>query len=681
MVAPRWILIASGIAIFTCSGLLNGQTGQDPASASSTDAQAAEPQKFAEPDCPFFGPDRERYFTDALRRESGMPPVRRLSSSTEAVRGMMGYVPGGSRTYNFDQAHIAGSIDSYIAADFQSNGITPAPKTTDWEFVRRVTLDLTGRVPTPERVLAFVADTAPDKRAQLIEELLAKPEWVDKWTMYFGDLYQNTSNKPSTALNRFPQGRNALYAWIKDSLSKGKPYNQMATELISASTTNTYDDGPSNFLVGSIVTMGPTQDIMDQMTASTFDTFLGMTHVNCVLCHNGRGHLDAINLWGTQTTRYQAWQLASFLSRTSTARTAVDPSNNNIYYWSLLNNQKNFTTDYTLNTLTGNRPARVAPAGCKAGQPCYTVPPQYVFNGSSPKPGEDYRVALARNITGDTQFARAAVNYLWAYFFGRGIVDPPDTFDPARLDPDNPPPAPWTLQPSNARLLNALTQHFIDSNFNVKALMREIVNSETYQLSSRYPGQWNAAWEPYFARKFVRRLWGEEIIDGVAQTSGSFPCATQASGVCTVPGYTVTGWTDLNMGRPSYTMQFPDVFNTEGTTNAFLDSFLRGNRDDQPRRSDGSILQALNLMNASLIENKLALTGATASPMIQSVVAMNNTDAVNRLFLTILSRYPTASEMTTAMGSLPTATGTARNSAIQDLAWSLYNKVDFVFNY
>jgi hypothetical protein len=499
--------------------------------------------------------------------------------------------------------------------------------------------------------------------------------------MYFGDLYLNTSNRPSTSLNRFPSGRNAFYQWIKDSLTKGKPYNQMATELIAASTDNTYNDGPSNFLVGSVVTMGPTQDIMDQMASSTFDTFLGMTHVNCLLCHNGRGHLDSINLWATNTTRYQAWQLASYMSRTSTARTPVDPSNNNIYYWSLLNNQRNFTTDYTLNTLTGNRPARVAPNGCKAGQPCYTVPPQYILNGTSPKPGEDYRAALARSITGDVQFARATVNYLWAYFFGRGIVDPPNTFDPARLDPDNPPPDPWTLQPSNARLLNALAQHLIDSNFNLKALMREIVNSDTYQLSSRYPGQWSAAWEPYFARKYVRRLWGEEIIDGVVQSTGSYPCATITSGACSVPGYTVTGWTELNMGRPSFAMRFPDVIGTEGTTNAFLDSFMRGNRDDQPRRSDGSILQALNLMNASLIESKFALTGATASPLMVASVALNNTDAVNKLFLTILSRYPSAAEMSTAVGSLPTATGTARNNAIQDLAWSLYNKVDFVFNY
>jgi hypothetical protein len=128
-------------------------------------------------------------------------------------------------------------------------------------------------------------------------------------------------------------------------------------------------------------------------------------------------------------------------------------------------------------------------------------------------------------------------------------------------------------------------------------------------------------------------------------------------------------------------MQFPDVVNTNGPTNGFLDNFLRGNRDDRPRRSDGSILQALSLMNAGLIEGKLALAGATPSALVVSSTALNNTDAVNKLFLTILSRYPSAAEMTTALGSLPTANGAARNSAIQDLAWSLYNKVDFVFNY
>jgi hypothetical protein len=134
------------------------------------------------------------------------------------------------------------------------------------------------------------------------------------------------------------------------------------------------------------------------------------------------------------------------------------------------------------------------------------------------------------------------------------------------------------------------------------------------------------------------------------------------------------------MPKLTYAMQFPDVVNVEGTTDAFLDSFLRGNRDDQPRKSEGSILQALNLMNSSIIENRLAITGASASQLMQQVLAMNNTDAVNRLFLTILSRYPSDDEKSKALASLPAATA-ARNLAMQDLAWSLYNKVDFVFNY
>jgi len=113
----------------------------------------------------------------------------------------------------------------------------------------------------------------------------------------------------------------------------------------------------------------------------------------------------------------------------------------------------------------------------------------------------------------------------------------------------------------------------------------------------------------------------------------------------------------------------------------FLDSFLRGNRDDQPRRQDGSILQALNLMNNPFVESHVGYTGANASQLVAGLINKGNTEAVNTLYLNILSRYPSTAEMSTAMASLPTANGTARNQAIQDLAWSLYNKVDFVFNY
>ena len=658
MFKPGWAPFAGGLAVLAFAGIL---TGQQPAEAVIDSEQLAA----AHPDCEFFGPNRERFLNSGLN-QSGMR-LRNLSVTTSQVARMLATVPGGSRTYAFDQDHAAGSIDSYIFADFKKNKITPAAPTTDWEFIRRVTLDLTGRIPAPDRVLSFVADTSTDKRTQLIDELLAKPEWVDKWTMYFGDLYHNTDSRPSTGLRRYPDGRNAFYKYIYDSLAANKPYNRMATEMITARTGNSYEDGASNFILNGFMSGGPAQDSMDLMSSAVFETFMGMAHVNCLMCHNGRGHVDTLSLWAANVTRYQAWQLASFFSRTNAATVRVDPAAANPYYWSILENRP---TDYALNTTTGNRPARVAPSGCRAGQACYYVPPQYILNGDTPKAGEDYRTALARNITSDFQFARATVNYLWAYFFGRGIVDPPETFDPSRLDPDNPPPAPWTLQPSNAALLNALAQHFVASGYDLQALMREITSSDTYQLSSRYEGEWNVAWEPYFARKFVRRLWGEEIHDAVAQSSATFP------------SYELVGFTDKGFPKVSYAMQLPDVAGNrinDGNAANLLDAFIRGNRDDQPRKSEGSILQAMNLMNNPFILNRTHATGTVSSLLVNLNQVRENSDLVNILYLHILSRYPTPEEMAKSR-SLP-ASGAARTAAIGDLVWSLYNKVDFIFNY
>jgi hypothetical protein len=661
---PSRVLALSGVVVLILSGFAISRADESPAPSDPTDQLPV-----AHAECVFFQGEPEQYMDRSVRlRSRASAGNYRLSAATEEVSRMLSYVPPDSRTFSFSQEQQTGSIDSYIFAALTAKGITAAPKTTDWEFIRRVTLDLTGRIPAPDRVLAFVADTTPNKRANLANELLAKPEWVDKWTMFYGDLFQNTAVKASSGLNRYPQGRNGFYQWIRDSLTNNKPYNQMAAELINAPAgASSYDDGRVNFLVGGVVTGGPNQDIIDQMTANVFDTFLGITHVNCLLCHNGRGHLDQLSLWGSQTTRYQAWQLASFLSRTQASSTAITVGTSNQRYWALADNV-NFKVDYTLNTTTGNRPPRVAPTGCKAGQPCYYVPPQYIFNGSTPQAAEPYRAALARNITGDFQFARAAVNYLWAYFFGQGMVDPADTFDPLRLDPENPPPAPWSLQPTNATLLNALAQHFIDGGYNLKSLMSEIVNSDTYQLSSRYPGQWDSTWQPYFARKYVRRLWAEEVHDAITQSSGLLPT------------YTVTGFTDLGFAQPHYAMQLPDatVNVNDGNANLLLTNFLRGNRDDQPRKQDGSILQSLTLMNNQFVEARLMATGTNAAPLIKNNLMLPDGDLINTLYLNILSRLPSSDELTKAKAALG---GSNRTQAVQDLVWSLYNKVDFVFNY
>ena len=655
MLGKRSIAIFCGVAACTMVGL---RAFDDDANV----VQHAE--------CTFFGPDHDKFVRastqEAMRHglKTGSSQNYKLSALTNTVVEGLQPAPPGTRTGALIDPATASTIDRYIFQALSAANVSPAPLTTDYEFVRRVTLDLTGRIPTASQVTNFVADTSPDKRSKYIDGLLASPQWVDKWTNYFGDFFQN--NSQNTQIRRFPDGVVAFNTYVRSALTSGKPYDQMARELIATTGTDSYTQGEVNFLVGGVVGGGPVQDIWDQQTANLATAFLGLSNLNCLLCHSGRGHLDSLNLWGAQTTRQQAWGMSSFLSHTQTSRTTVSQ---NIYYWGLADNVKGYTADYPLNTTTGNRPAR-QPIGTMKN-----VPPVYMFGGQTPAKGTTYRTALAQDITSDFQFARAAVNYIWAEFFGLGIVDPPNQFDPARLDPDNPPTVPWPtdptqpwpLQPSNPQLLNALAQDFINSKYDIKGLMREIVNSTTYQLSSRYNGTWDPSWEPLFARKMVRRLWSEEVHDAITQSSGI------------VPTYTMS----TTYGTVNWAMQLPEPLNTpdgaNGPINNFLNAFLRGNRDDQTRSGDGSISQALDLLNDSFVMNRVQLSKAPKNGLLATAQSLPNDQAVNTLFLNVLSRYPTTAEMSTAMSSLSSTS--TRNQALENLLWSLYNKVDFVFNY
>lgn len=627
----KWPALTAGIALLGGLGLLAQQQEELPEHA----------------DCANFNKPRRKAWTPLSGER---PPAETILSELTTKVAALVQAPAGEKAVTADFSTMP-TIDRYLFQAMSDAKVTPVAVTNDYEFIRRVTLDLTGRVPTPERVQIFVADAAADKRARLIDELLGKTEWVDKWTMYFGDLYKNASL--TSQVRRFPEGVKAFNEWVRASLSANKPYSQMTRELITASGDNSHTKGELNFVVGGLVTGGPVQDIWDQQAADIATTFLGLGHMNCLLCHNGRGHLDTLSLWGGATTRMQAWQFASFLSHTETRRTTVTPPND--YYWGLFDDTR-YRTDYTLNTTTGNRPAR-QPIGSAR-----TVAPLYPFTEKGPAQGENYRVALARELTADFQFARASVNYFWKEFFGVGLVEPVDQFDPARLDPDKPPPAPWTLQPSNARLLNALAQDFINSGYNLKALMKQITTSQAYQLTSRNDGQWNQDWDQYFARKFVRRLWAEEVHDAIAQTSGI------------LPSYPVQ-----LQGNLSWAMQFPEPSRTPSLRNpitSFLDAFLRGNREDEDRRPDGSISQALNLMNDDFVMSRVR--SSASNGLLARNLSRTDDELINTLFLTVLSRLPTSQERSQAQSALRTGN---RTQEAEHLLWSLYNKVDFVFNY
>jgi hypothetical protein len=611
-------------------------------------------------ECTFFGVDHEKYATqkrDQFWRSRLTDEVTRLRI-TEIV-------PVGTRTKQFQDSASDSPVDNAIFAELQKQGIAPAEKTNDYEFARRVYLDLTGRVPSYDALIAFTTSTSANKRAELVNQLLASPEWVDKWTMYFGDMYRNT--RTSDVTPRFDAGRNAFYRWIKASLEANKPYNQMASELIASKSRNTFDDGAGNFLIGSDTNGGPNQDDYDQMAADVVGTFLGISHMNCVLCHNGRGHLDQLSLWGRNAKRSDAWGMASFFSRLNFAATRPDPATNpNLRYYALNDTNR---TDYALNTTTGNRPARSPIDGLGN-----TVTPKYMFTGETPGRGENYRDAAARMITSDFQFARATVNYIWAALMGRGLVEPLDQFDPARLDPDNPPQGIWTLQPSNAALLNNLADLFRRNNYDLKWLMRTIANSETYQLSSRYTGTWNPAWETTFARKLVRRLMAEEIHDAVAITSNILPTYNVLEPAAPL-------YTDRSMRQVRFAMQLPETGNLpDGNAGAaaFLNSFTRGNRLDDERRADGSAIQALSLMNDPFVNTRIK---STSGSLLARLLTKTDADLVKEAYLTILSRFPTTTEHQIALATLTGTSSATRTQRAENLLWSLYNKVDFIYNY
>jgi hypothetical protein len=410
--------------------------------------------------------------------------------------------------------------------------------------------------------------------------------------------------------------------------------------------------------------MGPPQDTYDALLVQTSKRFLGIETFDCLLCHDGQGHLNALNLWATRTKRPEAWGMAAFFSRAAIRR-------NLISRMPLL-----VSTDvadatggqYMLNTTAGNRTPR-QPIGNQN-----FVTPKYLFTGEEPASGESYRAAFARFLTKDRQFARATVNYLWAHFFGMGIVDPPQSFDLARLDPKNPPPEPWTIQPSHPELLEQLTDDFIANNYDLQHIMRVIAQSNAYQLSSRYTGEWKEEYTTYFARKLVRRLDAEELHDAVARATGI------------LGNYQVFGLTyniQWAMQLPDTTEPIPyqgqprDPSLVQGQiARLFLNTFERGNRDQVPRSNEPSILQGLAAMNSTFVNSRIPVrANGTAARLLASY--SNNEDLVEELFITVLSRRPTSQEREQALGMLKQN----RIQGTEDLMWVLLNKIEFLYNY
>jgi hypothetical protein len=545
-------------------------------------------------------------------------------------------------------------IDQAIFGKLIQNNVRSASLTGDYEFVRRIHLDLTGRIPSKEAIESFVADTNPNKRDQLIDSLLYSPEFSRRWTLWLGDLMQNA------AFNSFQSiqinGRNQFHAWMLKSLDDpNRSLKDMVWEALVAKGNN-YDESaaPVNWNIRSRTPGGPAQDSYDTAFNRAATQFLGIGHYDCILCHNGRGHLESLSLWGKDAPRTEAQGMAAFFARMRFTYTTNDQTNYYFNSWSIADAA---TGNYDLNTTFGNRPNRTAIGATRA------IPPQYRL-GQTPRTS-DWRAELATFMVEDPMFARNIANRIWKQLFNMALAEPVDQLDPARMDPKNPPPAPWSLQASHPELLERLAEHLASVNFNLREFVRVLVSSSAYQLSSRYDETWKIDYVPMFARHYPRRLEGEEIHDAIQM------------GTQVLANYTVQGWTET----AKWAVHLPEPVEPRSNGGAlnFMNSFYRGNRDTTDRQQLGSILQQLNIMNDNVVRSRIKVA---ASPTLRRVAGMADYGAaVDELFLMFLSRPATSAERASAIRFYETRGAANRNASTEDLAWALINRSEFILSY
>ena len=535
-------------------------------------------------------------------------------------------------------------IDEEIFGKMVRDNVRWTTPARDEEFLRRIYLDLTGQIPDVAAAKAFLADTDPDKREKLIDALMTTEHFAERWSLWLGDHVQNTN---VAAMVRFDaSSRNFYYAWMKNSIRAGMPYDQMVREML-AGTGAAATNGAIVYWLRQVAIMAPVQDTWDNLSAESAEKFLGLP-LNCISCHNGLGHLEQLNTGLVKRTRMEFWKNAAFFTHGvgTPASAAVE--------FKLSTNTAG--GEYTLNTRSGNKSPREAPAGQSN-----VVAPAFFLTNGVPESGEPRRTAYARMLTAHPQFARATVNYLWKQIFNLGIVEPADSHDLLRQDPATLPPG-ATLQPSHPELLAKLADGFVANGYDLRWLLRTMVTSNAYQLSAYYTqGPWNDAWTPYFARRYARRLMAESLFDAVVRATN-------------VPEQIIVG----SFGPAPNAMSIPDPQEPTGDNpvRPFLTAFGRGDRDATLRTQDSSIVQTLLMLNDPVVVSRVrAKSGSTTDRLLQAT--RDPATIADELFLATLSRYPSAKEKAVAVEYLSSGDVVEKT---EDLQFALFNRIDFLFH-
>ena len=497
-------------------------------------------------------------------------------------------------------------IDQEVWRKLRRLSILPSEISSDQEFLRRVCLDLTGTLPPQRRVREFLESRDPGKRDRLITTLLNSPEYIDYWTFRLADLFRVSHEQGGREKVKI------YWEWIRDAIARNKPFDQVARERMAGQGY----DGPTRHLWGADEIRLP-QDVMTEQAR----VFLGR-RLDCAQCHD-----HPFDSW----TQDQFWGLTGFFK-------------NLTYFWTTMAavddpiGHEEFGAD---GRLLHPRTRREVEAFYPDGR---ALPDE---ERTDPRP----RLADWFTSTEEFLFEEAVANRFWSYFFGRGIVDPVDDF---RL----------TNPPSHPDLLRKLARHFRSSGYDLKGLIRLIVQSNTYQRSGR-PNPVNRSDTVNYSRALPRSLDAEILLDMICQITG-IPEVFEGKDEREYGGRQPAGTRAMNIVHPDL------------HPSRFLDIYGRPSRTAVPERKGGaSLAQALHMVAGPAYTDKLSEKGGRIDRLLRSAAA--DREIVEEFYLAALSRFPTPEE--TAQLVRMVGTWPSRKQALEDLLWGVIASREFAYNH
>ena len=506
-------------------------------------------------------------------------------------------------------------IDDFIFDKLRRYRIEPSGLSSDAEFLRRVCLDLAGRLPPPDRVNQFLASRDPKKREKLIDALIGSPEFVDYWTFRFDDVFRVAVFSNGIR----PKWSQMYAAWVRDSIATNKSYDQVARERLAAEG---YDGPTRHFLPYDVI--GPPGETM----AEEMRVFLGR-RLDCAQCHN-----HPYENWSQD----QFWGLAAFFERTFKMG---DTGNEYVIFEHPLNEDLgNADVNGSLKMYHPRTKAELKP----------TLLDGTVIQASA---RENPRRALAEWVTHHPYFAEAAVNRMWSYFFGRGIVDPVDDFRS-------------TNPPTHPELLAALAQDFRTHGHDLRRLIRLIVTSRAYQLSGREtPG--NRDDRTNYSHALPRPLDAEILLDAICDVTGVPEVFTAG-----VPGQgKITG--QAPVGTRAVQLREPDLYYSR-----FLELYGRPNRLTVPERSGhANLTEAMHMLAGPAYNEKLSAPDGRFERLFAS--GASDAAIVGKFYLAAFGRPPEPAELKGIEALV--ARGGDREEALKDFVWALLCSREFAENH